>query len=165
MKETSRSKRTVQLLNWRPKDPSPYETLGAACVAPSFLPWMVGVFAFLPIVLINRHQHANYSEVMENLLPECWLTLLLLFLLSLVCTWLVARWAKEILPREYGTLVRNRIPLHLARAAGLLGDASATGDGRVWGMSGRGCRVIGDACASCATVFAEPERLGTEIFA
>ncbi len=153
---------TVRLLNYVPST-SGEQALEVAAIAPTLLPWVVGVIAVAPLIFIQNLQAETYQQALGKSL-EAWPGLLLVFVVSLILAALVFHWQKKYSRPHTGLWTTF---VFLTTLPGFLG---------YWAMHRKpllaACPSCGgevprnrDACAKCAEPFPEPKLLGSEIFA
>ncbi|NOY42314.1 MAG: hypothetical protein GXP26_10825 [Planctomycetes bacterium] len=156
--------KNLRLLGGRSTETPMLATVGVSIVAPSLLPWLVGVFGVMPVAGMNIHQAESLGAALGEILPLCWPVLVLLLGLSVIFARLTYKWQQKYCrentvlwcvtvflftwPALMAYWVMHRRPMMEA-----CGECSAE------------VPRDRDACARCETEFAEPGRLGTEVFA
>jgi hypothetical protein len=155
--------RTVRLVSYVTDD-SVWSARAPAAVAPTLLPWLVGMFVVAPLVMLQEHEVTDYVAGAAYAWDVAWLGLILVFVLSIVLTAIVYRWQKKY-SRPNTALWMTFV--FLTTLPGFLA---------YWVMHRRepmaACQHCGanvpqdrDLCAKCAAPLPEPKLLGTEIFA
>ncbi len=156
--------KTLQLLGWVPPKPSAFHFAGTGAATPTLLPWLVGVFGFVPMEMMNNYEVETYRAALNKLMPKCWLTLVSILILSIIFTRLVYKsqrkysrgntllWCVTVFLFTWPALMAYWV-IHRRPVLEACGECHAE------------VPRDRDACARCETQFAEPVHLGTEIFA
>ncbi len=156
--------KNLRLLGRRSTENPMLAAAGGSIVAPTLLPWLVVVFGVIPVTEMNVDQAESLGAALGEILPFSWPVLVLLLGLSVIFARLTYKWQQKYCrentvlwcvtvflftwPALMAYWVMHRRPMMEA-----CGECSAE------------VPRDRDACARCETVFAEPGRLGTEVFA
>jgi hypothetical protein len=159
----TQDQQTVQLVRWTNQD-KPSDAVMPAIVAPSLLPWLLGMFVVAPISMLQEYHTDTYLAGVTEVRDAAWMGLVVVAVLSIILTAIVYRWQKQY-SRPHTFAWTTFVFL-----------TTLPGFFAYWAMHRReplaACPHCKhevprnrEACASCNETFAEPKLLGTEVFA
>jgi hypothetical protein len=159
----TQDQQTVQLVRWNNQD-KPSDAVMPAVVAPTLLPWLLGMFVVAPTSMLQEHHADTYLAGVTEVRDAAWMGLVVVAMLSIILTAIVYRWQKKYSrPHTFAWTVF----VFLTTLPGFFA---------YWAMHRRepiaACPHCKhevprnrEACASCSETFPEPKLLGTEVFA
>jgi hypothetical protein len=153
----------LKLSGWTPTSPrqTAWQFFSVAQVP---IAWIVGVLIVAPLVVLQNLHAPSFTSALAQTFSDTWLPLVLILALSAVLAWLTIKLQRKYRrssSREWAAFV------FLFGPAGFIAYLLQHRRPKLEACAGCGAIVPRDrdACAACATPFAPPARVGTEIFA
>jgi hypothetical protein len=159
----AQDQQTVQLVSYNSQD-KPSDAVLPAVLAPSLLPWLLGMFVVAPLSMLQSYQATTYTAAIAEIWHYTWMGLAVVGALSVVLTIVVYRWQQKYSRPHTFTwtafVFLTTLPGFFAYWALHRREPLATCPH---------CKQEvprnREACASCSESFPEPKLLGTEVFA
>ena len=153
----------VELLGYTEPPPSRMAWF-AALAAPEPIAWIVGMFAAAPFELLQDRKAETYSAALSTILEIAWPMAILVLVASLVAAWYARRMHRRYF-RPNGAAWTTFVFLLGVPGLGAYWLEHQRAKLERCGECGKNVPRDRDACAVCATQFAAPPLVGTEIFA
>jgi hypothetical protein len=159
----AQDQQTVQLVRYT-NQMRPIDAVMPAALAPSLLPWLVGMLAVAPLLMLQEHDAIAYTAAIAEIWQFTWMGLAVVVALSVILSIVVYRWQQKYSRPHTFTWTAF---VFLTTLPGFFA---------YWAL--HRCEPLAacphckhevprnrEACASCSETFPEPKLLGTEVFA